>query len=78
MIVSVCDLLLEFSPCYSIPGPPLTPQCFVSYLISQGVEVGIVPQGFGEKSMDAWAAQNLRFDAGWVRGCDPLFLVRMG
>ena len=52
----------------SIPGPPLTPQDFVSYLISQGIEVGIMPQGYGTKDMDGWAAQNLRFDAGWV--CD--------
>ena len=55
---------------HSIPGPPLTPQDFVSYLVSQNVEVGIIPQGIGEASMDAWAAQNLRFDAGWVRGFD--------
>ncbi|KAF9782828.1 carbohydrate esterase family 9 protein [Thelephora terrestris] len=49
-----------------IPGPPLTPQDFVSYLISQGIEVGLMPQGIGERDMDGWAAQNLRFDAGWI------------
>jgi len=49
-----------------IPGPPLTPQDFVSYLISQDVEVGIMPQGVGDASIDAWAVQNLRFDAGWI------------
>jgi hypothetical protein len=57
----------------SIPGPPLTPQDFVSYLISQGVEVGIMPQGIGIADMDAWAVQNLRFDAGWVRASTPVF-----
>jgi hypothetical protein len=25
-------------------------------------------------NVDAWAAQNLRFDAGWVRGFHPAFL----
>ena len=58
---------------HSIPGPPLTPRDFVSYLVSQGVEVGIMPQGIGSPDMDAWAAQNLRFDAGWVRASDPIF-----
>ena len=29
-----------------------------------------MPQGTGEGEVDAWAAQNLRFDAGWVRGFD--------
>lgn len=58
----------------SIPGPPLTPRDFVSYLISQGIEVGIMPQGIGEADMDGWAAQNLRFDAGWVCGFNiPIF-----
>jgi hypothetical protein len=52
-----------------IPGPPLTPQDLISYLISEGITVGIGPQGIliGEGSwMNTWAAQNLRFDAGWV------------
>lgn len=66
-----CDPL--YSSCHSVPGPPLTPQDFVSYLISQGIKVGIMPQGIGQKDMDAWAAQNLRFDAGWVRGFNHLF-----
>lgn len=55
---------------HSIPGPPLTPQDLVSYLVSQDVEVGIIPQGVGDVVEDAWAVQNLRFDAGWVRGFD--------
>lgn len=62
---------LKFFTCHSIPGPPLTPQDFVSYLISQGIEVGIMPQGIGSADMDAWAVQNLRFDAGWVSDIDP-------
>jgi hypothetical protein len=63
----ICKSLLNPSDFYSVPGPPLTPQDFVSYLVSQGIEVGILPQGAGTRDMDAWAAQNLRFDAGWVR-----------
>ena len=69
-------LLKSLTP-YSIPGPPLTPQDFVSYLVSQGIEVGIMPQGIGSADMDAWAVQNLRFDAGWVRVSDP-HLFRTG
>jgi len=53
---------------HSVPGPPLTPHDLVSYLISQDIEVGTMPQGIGSIDMDTWALQNLRFDAGRVRG----------
>ena len=37
-----------------------------------------MPQGVGMENMDAWAVQNLRFDAGWVRGFDlPPFQNRV-
>jgi hypothetical protein len=62
----------------SIPGPPLTPQDLVSYLVSQGVEVGIMPQGVGIAGFDAWAVQNLRFDAGWVRAVSTSRLFETG
>ena len=71
-----CCSLIKFLIRHSIPGPPLTPQDFVSYLISQGIEVGIMPQGAGMKDMDAWAAQNLRFDAGWVCGFESRLFWR--
>ena len=74
---SIYEPFIKSSP-DSIPGPPLTPQDFVSYLVSQGVEVGIMPQGFGTADMDAWAVQNLRFDAGWVRGFRLPFSDRIG
>ena len=69
--VQLVNRLLKYLTRHSIPGPPLTPQDFVSYLVSQGVEVGIMPQGIGSADMDAWAVQNLRFDAGWVRASTP-------
>ena len=68
---AIYDFPLDSTAFYRIPGPPLTPQDFVSYLVSQGIEVGIMPQGFGERDMDAWAVQNLRFDTGWVGGFYP-------
>jgi len=76
--IRIVNHLPRLLTCYSIPGPPLTPQDFVSYLLSQGIEVGIMPQGIGEADVDAWAVQNLRFDAGWVCGFNPLhFLDRL-
>lgn len=38
-----------------------------------------MPQGISEPEVDGWAVQNLRFDAGWVRGLDlPPFQNRAG
>lgn len=58
-----------------MPGRPLSPQGLVPYLLEHGIEVGIAPQGIDDftPAMAAWAVQNLRFDAGWVRF--PLFLA---
>lgn len=52
-----------------MPGRPLSPQGLVPYLLEYGIEVGIAPQGIDDftPGMAAWAVQNLRFDAGWVR-----------
>ncbi|KAI0312575.1 carbohydrate esterase family 9 protein [Amylostereum chailletii] len=51
-----------------LAGPPLTEQGLVSYLLTHGVTVGLLPQGIRawDPSMAGWAARNLRWDAGWV------------
>lgn len=52
-----------------MPGRPLSAKGLVPYLLEHGIEVGIAPQGIDDftPAMAAWAVQNLRFDAGWVR-----------
>ncbi|KAG6332265.1 hypothetical protein ID866_6822 [Astraeus odoratus] len=51
----------------ALPGRPLTKDNVLTTLIKNNVTVGIAPQGVEEVVMlTGWAAQNLRWDAGWV------------
>lgn len=44
---------------FRLPGPPLTRESVISYLVHHNVTVGL---GIEE----LWEARNARFDVGWV------------
>ncbi|CDO74447.1 hypothetical protein BN946_scf184979.g2 [Trametes cinnabarina] len=54
----------------SLPGPPLSADSLIGYLLKHNVTVGLGPHGIaapshpGSVEMASWAARNLRFDAG--------------
>lgn len=49
------------------PNLPVVNQTAIAQLVDAGVIVGIGPQGTSAlPQISAWAARNLRFDAGWV------------
>ena len=51
----------------SLAGPPLSSDNLLTTLIKNNVTVGIGHQGVEEVIMlTGWAAQNMRWDAGWV------------
>ena len=69
---TICRCVLtSFFP--SLPGPPITEDSLISYLLRHNVTVGVGPRGVGplghpnSAEMTNSRARNLRFDVGEVR-----------
>ena len=66
------DILMYLTLSFRLPGPPLSADSLIGYLIKSGVTVGVGPHGVtsighpGAQEMANSRARNLRFDVGEV------------
>ena len=66
------DILMYLTVSFRLPGPPLSADSLIGYLIKRGVTVGVGPHGVtavghpGAQEMANSRARNLRFNVGEV------------